>query len=93
MSAAAAAPPRVHIIESFQALIRLIDAASTQPDDNFDAVRMCVKQMPEDHIRDVLLQAANEIAVQKRSKALFTYLVAKKNADAAHASWRAEDHA
>ena len=68
MSAAAAAPTRVHIIESFQALIRLIDAASSQPDDDFDAVRMCVNQMPGDHLRDVLLQAANEIAVQNRSK-------------------------
>ena len=72
------APPRVEIVETFQSLIRLIDAASSQPDDNFDGIRMCVNQMPGDHLRDVLLRAANEIAAQKRSKALFTYLVAKK---------------
>jgi hypothetical protein len=79
MSAATACPTRVQIIESFQALIRIIDAANSQPDDNFDAVRLCVNQMPGEHLRDVLLQAANEIVVQKRSKSLFTYLVAKKN--------------
>ena len=78
MSAATAAPPRVEIVETFQSLIRLIDAASSQPDDNFDGIRMCVNQMPGDHLRDVLLRAAHELAAQKKSKALFTYLVAKK---------------